>query len=378
MTSGEMMMNPKSHRPEAGFTLVELLIAIAISGIVLAAVFSLFVYQNRAYIQQSDLARNQAQLRSALQAMSRDVRLAGYTGIPLGFDREPNLYAVAPWPMTGSTTKFPTGPQPRVDSQYGQSEAIEVWGNFLRQTATLHADYSAGANVITVTWPVVNSVSQHILVDGNVKRILIGNANSVSYHEITALTDGNTVATLTINPGLGFPMFTGDIVAPIIRRIYFVADATQTVGAVTEQVGTLFQRTYMVDPSITSVSARYGNGEDCFQDEALADHIDYLNVRYYLSVLGPDGSPSNEVDTSADGVGAQTNGPSNPCRINSIDLRLVSKTYPPSTAQGQKAASPLILDQTQNVQVRNVGLGRWTCSVTPALSAWTEKACGGT
>jgi len=71
------MITPRSNRPEAGFTLVELMISMAIAGIVLASVFSLFMFQQRVYVQQSDMARNQAQLRGALQAMSRDIRMAG-------------------------------------------------------------------------------------------------------------------------------------------------------------------------------------------------------------------------------------------------------------------------------------------------------------
>ena len=377
------MIMTRSNRPEAGFTLVELMVALAISVIVLAAVLSLFMYQQRAYVQQSELARNQAQLRGALQTMSRDIRMAGYTGIPLGFDRAEKiglgLYPIAPWPMTGSTTKLPDGTQPRKDSQYGQSEAIEVWGNFTRATATLAANYSFGANIITIYWPVVNNQPQHILVDGNVKRILIGNENSVSYHEITALTDGNTIATITINPPLTVPVYTGDIVAPIIRRIFFVADAAQTSGALTEQVGTLYQRTYMVNPNL-ALAARYRSGGTgtCFQDEPLADHIDYLNVRYYLSLLDGAGVPTQKIDNSPDAAGSETNAPSNPCRINSIDLRLVSKTFQPLTAQGQRGATPLILDNSQNVKARNVGLAFWSCAANPALSAWTEQECGGT
>ena len=375
------MITPRSNRPEAGFTLVELMIAMAISLIVLSSVFSLFMFQQRVYVQQSDMARNQAQLRGALQAMSRDIRMAGYSGIPLGFDRsldssqQPNLYPIVPWPMTGGAfpTAFPTGPQPRVDSQYGQSEAIEVWGNFTRQTAQLAADYSPGANVITIH-------NSRLLIDHYVKRILIGNANMVSYHEITAVVDGGTdTGTFTINPALGNPMSTGDLVAPIIRRIFFVADATQISGALTEQVGTLYQRTYMVDPYIANPANRYTSGT-CFQDEPLADHMDYLNVRYYLSVLDlATNKPTTEIDNSPDASGTPTNGPSNPCRINSIDLRLVSKTFPPLTAQGQRGNTPLILDNTQSVKIRNVGLARWVCATTPdpALTPWSETTrCG--
>ena len=374
MTGGKTMPTRKSNRSDAGFTLVELLIALAIGAIVLATVFSLFLYQQRSYLQQSEMARNQAQLRSALQLMSRDVRMAGYSGIPLGFDREPNLYPIAPWPMTGSVTMLEDGTQPRIDSQYGKSEAIEVWGNFTRQTATLAADYSPGANTITVNDP------KRIIFTNNVKRILIGNSMRVSYHEITGALDGSTPGapcTLTIYPPLGVPMSNGDVVAPIIRLIYFVADAPETTGALTEQVGTLFRRTYQVDPSL-ALAARYASGNTCFQDDALADNIDYLDVHYSLNSLNLANEPIKKTDDSADTAGSETNGPGNPCQINAIDLRLVSKTFPALTPQGQPGTIPLILDQSQNVKPRNLGLSRWTCTVSPVFTAWQEQKCSGT
>jgi prepilin-type N-terminal cleavage/methylation domain-containing protein len=385
MTDEGTMMTRSSNLPESGFTLVELMVAIAISGIVLASVLSLFIYQQRTYAQQSEMARNQAQVRGALQLLTRDVRMAGYTGIPLGFDREPDLYAVAPWPMTGSTTTLPGSIPSRVDPQYGRSEAIEVWGNFARDTAVLAGDYPAGATIITVRDSDTISGHNKIIFKKFVKRVLIGNANAVSYHEITGATDSTdpnycTAAapcTLTINPGLAAPMFNGDLVAPVIRRIYFVANAAEQEGALTTQVGTLFRRTYMVNPA-AALSARYGAGNTCVLDEAIADHIDYLNVRYYLSVLDGASVPSIKIDDSPDASGSPTNGPANPCLINSIDLRLVSKTFGPLNAQGQAASAPLILDHSQNVKPRNLGIIRWKCTVAPApgLSAWTENPCG--
>ncbi len=64
----------------AGFTLVELMVAITISLIILAAVSSLFVSSKKTYTTQDRLARVQENGRFAMQFITRDLRMAGYTG----------------------------------------------------------------------------------------------------------------------------------------------------------------------------------------------------------------------------------------------------------------------------------------------------------
>lgn len=61
-----------------GFTLVELLIAIAISGMVLAAVCSVFVMQNKAYSVQEQVVEMQQNARAAMDMMTREIAMAGY------------------------------------------------------------------------------------------------------------------------------------------------------------------------------------------------------------------------------------------------------------------------------------------------------------
>ncbi|MDP3028875.1 MAG: prepilin-type N-terminal cleavage/methylation domain-containing protein [Deltaproteobacteria bacterium] len=60
-----------------GFSLVELLIAIAISGIVLGAISSLFIMQNKSYSVQEQVAEMQQNARAAMDMMTREIRMAG-------------------------------------------------------------------------------------------------------------------------------------------------------------------------------------------------------------------------------------------------------------------------------------------------------------
>ena len=64
-----------------GFTLTELLITMAISGILLAAIVSTFITQQKAYALQTQLADMRLNTRAALDMVVREVRMAGY-GVP--------------------------------------------------------------------------------------------------------------------------------------------------------------------------------------------------------------------------------------------------------------------------------------------------------
>jgi prepilin-type N-terminal cleavage/methylation domain-containing protein len=74
-----IMINPmvsynNNHR---GFTLVEMMLVLAISTIVLAAMYSVFTIANKNFTTQNVAANVQQNLRSAIGLMARDIRLAG-------------------------------------------------------------------------------------------------------------------------------------------------------------------------------------------------------------------------------------------------------------------------------------------------------------
>jgi prepilin-type N-terminal cleavage/methylation domain-containing protein len=60
---------------DKGFTLVELLIAMAIVGIVLTGMYELFVTSNRIYLAQNAIVEMQADSRAAMDFMVRELRL---------------------------------------------------------------------------------------------------------------------------------------------------------------------------------------------------------------------------------------------------------------------------------------------------------------
>lgn len=61
-----------------GFTLVEILVALALAGLVMTAVYSTYMMQHKAYVVQDQVAAIQQNLRAAMYLMELDLRMAGY------------------------------------------------------------------------------------------------------------------------------------------------------------------------------------------------------------------------------------------------------------------------------------------------------------
>lgn len=83
-----------SRRREAGFTLIEVMAALAILAIAMTAVFATFTSQQKSFTVQNRVVEMQQNLRQAVEYMTRDIRLAGY-GVPA--------------PVTIPTGKLPSG-----------------------------------------------------------------------------------------------------------------------------------------------------------------------------------------------------------------------------------------------------------------------------
>ena len=63
---------------EGGFSLIELLIALAVTSILLVGIFNIFLSQHKAYISQDQIVEMQENVRAVIDIMSRDIRMAGY------------------------------------------------------------------------------------------------------------------------------------------------------------------------------------------------------------------------------------------------------------------------------------------------------------
>lgn len=73
-----MKASHSSHRMQHGFSLIELLMAIAILGVVMAAVVGVFSRSSKLYTTQNAAAALQQEVRAAVEVMAREIRMAGF------------------------------------------------------------------------------------------------------------------------------------------------------------------------------------------------------------------------------------------------------------------------------------------------------------
>ena len=71
------MENP-IPRNRKGLTLIELMIGLAICGMVVAGIYRLFISQSRAYTVQDQVVEVQQNIRTAMEGMLRDLRMTGF------------------------------------------------------------------------------------------------------------------------------------------------------------------------------------------------------------------------------------------------------------------------------------------------------------
>lgn len=67
---------------ERGFTLVEVLMAMAIATLLLGSMYSVYTTNYKTFRVQEQIAEAQQNARGALQLMSRDITMAGYSTMP--------------------------------------------------------------------------------------------------------------------------------------------------------------------------------------------------------------------------------------------------------------------------------------------------------
>lgn len=78
-------MHTAPRRRQYGLTLVEIMVAIAVSLVLLTGVIQIFAGTKATYRVQENLGRLQENGRFALDFLARDIRMAGYTGCGSGF-----------------------------------------------------------------------------------------------------------------------------------------------------------------------------------------------------------------------------------------------------------------------------------------------------
>lgn len=335
----------------AGFTLIEIMMALLISAIVLTALISVFSNQQKTFYQQSELARSQALARAALYMMARDIRMAGYTGIPLGIDEFTLAGQMYPAQSVIDSGTVVDGLTPAktlggvLKSLTGTTDVIEVWGNFQRATTTLQDPVT---NATDTKFKVKNLVPFSGDDFNRPGFVVIGNPAKRGGWRVHQITTVDAVAGATVSGDINISGPVGAIyeypdsvvVAPIFRRAYYV-DLTRVIDGRT--VPTLFVRN-----CLNKVCTNPGT--DCF-DEELARGVVDLEIDYDMAVT--DGA-----ELMNDQVIRNQNEICDPCLLRAVNL-----TIGTSDSTLRRGYNPIEREFSTAVRVRNTGFETISCQV---------------
>lgn len=79
---GASVDRERSDAARAGFTILELMVALTIGGVAISSIYAIGAASTRVFRQQHDIANAQTSLRMAMDQVKRDIARAGYLGTP--------------------------------------------------------------------------------------------------------------------------------------------------------------------------------------------------------------------------------------------------------------------------------------------------------
>ena len=171
-----------------GLSLVELMVAITIGLIIMAAVSSLFVSSKQTYTTQDSLARLQENGRLAMQFLIKDIRLAGFFGCLDGVDPGPT--AQSDGSVASSNTKYLVNGGPTFTANpFVRIEGIEnasTSTTWLPSIAAQPANIKPGTDAITIRMANVTAAA-------NVAPGMLNGASPLIVNDTTPFTTGDIV-----------------------------------------------------------------------------------------------------------------------------------------------------------------------------------------
>lgn|GEM_PF-1710108 len=252
-------------KEKIGFTLIEILVAMAISIIVIYGAFTFFDEQRKTFRQQSEQANKQANLRLGLYYLAQDIALAGYTGTPFGVEA-----AVYRANQDGVITTLPVRVINPINVENDNDlkdyaltnlsgeplDAIEIWANFdpNGSFANLSLDADRGVAMIFVdnvgifakTVQKSDGSTENVFPVGVIVSTLRKKSDGAfigaEYHPIISVNP--SANSITLGSVLLYDYYKIDWVAPVYRRRYFVQEVEVTEGKVIRRVRWLTRRDY--------------------------------------------------------------------------------------------------------------------------------------
>lgn len=268
-----------------GFTLVELMIAITIGLIVLAAATTVMVHNNKNYKVQEDLARIQESARFAMEFLARDIRMAGYFGCM------DDVTQVWDHVFGGAGDLFDTS-NPIEGSESAAAWAptgVSVPVNMIAGTDGITIRYLDPSNAVDMEPPYMGQPSGvlHVVDPNGLQNGQIVAVTDCESTDIFQITSGNPDTSGTVGHNTGGSVQPGNINAGVpncpggnnhcLSKVYEEDAQILTIGSARYFVGTtpngtnaLFRQSVFVD----------GSGNAVTQDLELVEGIENMQILY--------------------------------------------------------------------------------------------------
>jgi prepilin-type N-terminal cleavage/methylation domain-containing protein len=207
MADQQKLYDKHDHLPKLakGFSLVELMVALAIAGFLAIGLWALMQSQNKTYAAQQNGSQMQQNLRAAIDWISGDLRTAGQ-GPPWQM-----TFNQLPVPLTTTWYVMYPAPNNTFGAPYSyvlNSKQLDIIGyTSLNTQLTLASQATAGTNTITLS---AGQGAYFALINANPPRtyyIDIGDEGAYESAKVTAVA-GDTL-TIDTNPGGGVHTLAG-------------------------------------------------------------------------------------------------------------------------------------------------------------------------
>ncbi len=259
----------------AGFTLVELMVAMTIGLIILAAVATIFTTSRSTYVLEEGLARVQESGRFGTEFITTDVRMAGYLGCvnpntttvqnilnnptSYGTNYAPGQYIYGhTYTGSGGLPTALTDWTPALPAAFFSSGDVEPYTDVL---VVRRADSSG----FTVTLPLMTTTASALQIGtGNELSVgdivLVSDCTSADIFQITGPTDPSISGTLNHNSGAGTPgnaspanlskkYGTDAELMKIITRAYYIG---KRIGAAATDPPSLFRKELTTSAAVST------------------------------------------------------------------------------------------------------------------------------
>ena len=305
----DLAISPRCHR-QRGFTLVEILVSLAISLALVAGVVQIFMSSKITYSVQEGMSRLQENARFAINLLASDLRMANYLGCAQKSDdaaayrnvlNTPNSFL---WDVTTGIEGFEVGEtvDPAVvdASALADSDVLSiktVRGAGLTLTKSMSSSTDADLEV--------TESGYHVPKTGDV--VLISDCMSTTVFQVTGYSGGIVKHATTGTPGnatadLGRRFRIGAKIYPIETVTYYLRDSGSGSGAalwrrvddgnpeeLVEGIENM-QITYAVDDDNQAGTDQYVTAD------AVDDWDDVVAIRVAMLMRTPD-EVNNQADT---------------------------------------------------------------------------------